>query len=204
MKVDVVEDVAAQVAKNVHKKYHTYFDVSDVRQELIVWALKREDKINEWLEHEPESEEFKSGIKMLARSLQRQADKYCRKLKAQKVGYELSDEAYYSPDMLNEYLEYAWGEVAPTKKPDGQKVSGSTNPAESGNFVVTIFDIRRALGKLEPDDKIILQMKYDESMTFEMIGETLQCSTSSAERKVKGALRRLSNLLGGENPWQRK
>lgn len=200
---ETVEDVASQVARNVHKKYHTYFDVSDVRQELIVWTLKREEKINEWLGYEPDSEEYKAGIKMLARALQRHADKYCRKLKAQRIGYELSDEFYYPPSVLDEFLEYAWGEVAPTKKPDAPKVSGSTNPAEGGNFVVTIFDIRKAIAKLEPDDKMILQMKYDEALTFEAIGEALAVSKSSAERKVKGALRRLSNLLGGENPWQR-
>lgn len=201
---DVIEDVAAQVARNVHKKYHTYFDISDVRQELIVWSLKREDKIEEWLGFEPDSEEYKHGIRMLAKALTRHADKYCRKLKAQKVGYELADEAYYPPAVLQEFLEFAWGEVAPTKRPNGPKVSGSTNPAEGGNFVITIFDIRKALGRLEPDDRIILQMKYDEALTFEAIGDTLGVSTSSAERKVKGALRRLSNLLGGENPWQRR
>ena len=42
---DSSKDVAANVARSVHKKYHTYFGVDDLRQELLVWILKRETKV---------------------------------------------------------------------------------------------------------------------------------------------------------------
>jgi len=40
-------------------------------------------------------------------------------------------------------------------------------------------------------------------MTYEKVAETLEVSRSSAERKIKGALRRLVKELGGQDPWAR-
>ena len=36
-------EIAVTVARKVHRKYHTYFDVADLAQELTVWILKRQD-----------------------------------------------------------------------------------------------------------------------------------------------------------------
>ena len=40
-----VVDIASQVARIVHRRYHPYFDVADVRQELLLWCVRRQDKI---------------------------------------------------------------------------------------------------------------------------------------------------------------
>ena len=155
------KDVAANVARSVHKKYHTYFDVDDLRQELLVWVLKRETKVQEWLVHENE-EDYKVGIRMLARALQRQADKYCRNKKAQALGYQLEDEAYYSPIVLSELLPFVWADVVDTRDGSQPRVSGGGNPAEGGTYIIQLFDVRRALSKLDPNDKLVLQMKFYE------------------------------------------
>ena len=195
---NTAQDIAAHVARSVHRKYHTYFDVADVRQELIVWMLSHENKVAEYMADE------ELGIKKLSKTLRRQADKYCRRKKAQIVGYSLEDEAYYPGSIIATLLPYVWKDVEAMHIGDGEKISNSGNPAEGGNFVIQIFDIRKALDELDPQDRLILQMKYFEGQTFAEIGEILEISDTTAHRKHEGALRRLSNYLGGMSPFSRE
>ena len=202
--LDESREIALTVARKVHRHYHTYFDVSDVTQELMVWTLKRQDKIKEWLDHPLESDEYKMGVRKLGKTLTRLADKYCRRAKAQKLGYEIRDEQYYDAISLSEMLPLAFPIKAPiVNTTDGSKpkVSGGGNPAEGGNYVIQLMDIRRALSKIDPQDKLVLEMKFFEGLTFSEIAEVLQVSDTTAHRKVDGALRRLNNFLGGANPF---
>jgi len=194
-------NVATQVARVVHRKYSVYFDVSDLRQELLVWVWRREDKVKQWLDHNQEPEDYKGGVRQLGKTLTRQADKYCRRLKAQKLGYELRDEQYYDPITLSELLPFVWGDVVETTKLDGEKVSGAGNPAEGGNYVIQLFDVRNALSKIDEMDRDVLELKYEQNLTFAEIAEVLAVSDTTAHRKVEGAMRRLVNQLGGTNPF---
>ena len=99
--LDEAQEIAHTVARQVHKRYNTYFEIDDVRQECLVWVLRRQDKVKEWLDHDKGSEDYKSGVNLLAKTLQRHADKYCRRAKAQAVGYEIRDEIFYSPRCLS-------------------------------------------------------------------------------------------------------
>jgi RNA polymerase sigma factor (sigma-70 family) len=202
--LDEAQEIAHTVARQVHRKYHTYFDANDVKNELIVWVLRRETKVKEWLEHDKDTEDYRTGVRMLAKTLQRYAEKYCRRAKAQAAGYEVRDEFFYSAEMLEQLLPFAWKDVVPTSNPTGERVGGGGNPAEGGNYIISLFDVRKAKDKLEPDDQLLLHMKYVEAMTYEQISESLAISRSSSERKVKAALRRITRELGGEDPWIRK
>jgi RNA polymerase sigma factor (sigma-70 family) len=200
--LDEANDVASQVARIVHRKYQTYFDVADVRQELLTWVWRREDKVKQWLSPEQSPEDYKGGVRQLGKTLTRQADKYCRRLKAQKLGYELRDEQYYDPITLSEMLPFVWQDVVNTTDSTKPKVSGGGNPAEGGNYVIQLFDIRRALVKIDPQDRLILQMKFFEQLTYSEIAHSLEVSDTTAHRKVDGALRRLNQHLGGQSPFQ--
>ncbi len=195
-------EIARTVARKVHRRYHTYFDVSDVSQELTVWIVKRQDKIAEWLEHPLDSEEYKLGVKKLGKTLTRHADKYCRRAKAQKLGYELRDEQFYDEITLSELLPFVWSDVVSTTDASKPKVSGGGNPAEGGNYVVQLFDIRRCLNKLSEMDRDVLELRYADQLSFGALAQELACSETTAHRKVDGALRRLTNELGGPNPWK--
>ena len=194
-------DIASQVSRIVHRKYHTYCDVADVRQELMVWIVRREKKVKQWLDHTVNEEQYRGGVKQLGKTLTRHADRYCRKRKAQSLGYQIDDEAYYSPISLSELLPFVWADVVNTTDSTKPRVSGGGNPAEGGNYVIQLFDIRRALEKLDPQDKIVLQMKFFEQMNYADIAEVLDVSDSTAHRKVDGALRRLNHRLGGQSPF---
>jgi RNA polymerase sigma factor (sigma-70 family) len=201
--LDEATDIAAQVARQVHKKYQPYFDVSDLRQELMVWCIKREDKVKMWLDPTKDKEERERGVRYLGKTLSRHADRYCRRRKAQSLGYELRDEVYYTPAILSEVLPYVWGEIAEAKDTSKPKVSGGGNPAEGGNYIVSVIDIKKGLEKIDVQDRMVLELRFFESLTLSQIATTLQVSDSTADRKVRGALRRLCYKLGGDNPWER-
>jgi len=202
--LDDATEVATTVARQVHKKFHTYFDVDDVRQELLMWIVRREEKVQGWLEHDVSSEEYKRGIKNLGKTLNRHADRYCRRKKAQFLGYELRDEQYYTPITLSELLPFVWSDVVDTKRQDGEKVSGAGNPAEGGNYVIQLFDIRRGLMKLNEMDRDVLELKFFQQLTFAEIAQELGVSDTTAHRKVDNALRRLNNHLGGQSPFKQE
>lgn len=199
--LELAQEVAVVTARKVHKKYVTYFDVADVTQELMLWVVTHNNKIEEWLGHEVDSEEFKVGVKKLGKTLTRQADKYCRKIKAQKVGYELRDEQFYSPTNIAEMLPFAWKDVVETRDATKPRVSGSTNPAEGGDYMVKMFDIRRALLKLNEYDRDVLELKFAQNLTYRELAEELEVSESTAHRKVDNAIRHVNNFLGGSNPY---
>ena len=203
--LEQANDIASQVAKTVHKKYHTYFAVDDVRQECLLWCVAREDKVKEWLDPDQSIEDYKGGIRQLAKTLTRHADRYCRKRKAQSVGYEIRDEVYYSPELLTELLPHVWTDTAPTSDSTKPRVSsGGGNASEGGNYVVSLFDVRAGLERLQPDDRIILQYKFFEALSYSALATALGISDSTAHRKVAGALRRLCRELGGESPFINK
>ena len=111
---------------------------------------------------------------------------------------------YYSPITLSELLPFVWSDVVDTKRQDGEKVSGAGNPAEGGNYVIQLFDIRRALQRLNEMDRDVLELKFFQQLTFAEIAEELGVSDTTAHRKVDGALRRLNNHLGGQSPFTRE
>lgn len=195
-------EVARVVAHKVHRKYHTYFDVADVTNELMVWVLRHEAKIMGWLNHDVESDEYKVGTKMLGKTLTRHADKYCRRMKAQKAGYELRDEQFYSDITIAELLPFVWEQIVDTKKADdNERVSGVGNPAEGGNYVIQLFDIRRALLQMSEVDRDVLRKKFYENLSYQELARELSVSDTTAHRKVDGAVKRLGYALGGPNPW---
>jgi RNA polymerase sigma factor (sigma-70 family) len=83
---------------------------------------------------------------------------------------------------------------------DGQPRKQST-PAEGGNLLAILIDIKKSFLKLEQEDKTILQMRYHENLTLQQVAQYLECATSTADRRCTSALRRLQNNLGGETPW---
>ena len=200
---DESHQIAATVARKVHRKYYTYFEVEDVTQELTVWILRRQDKVKEWLDHSVDLEDYKMGVRKLGKTLTRHADKYCRRLKAQRLGYEIRDEQYYSPITLAELLPFVWEEVLETRDSTKPRVSGGGNPAEGGNYVVQLFDIRRAMLHLSEDDRKVLRLKFYEQINYKELAEALGVSDTTAHRKVDGAIRRLTEKLGGTNPFEK-
>lgn len=199
--IEDVVDVATTVAYSITRNYKGYAEVEDLRQELLEWCLKRQDKVREWLDVE-DRREYQLGIKRLSKTLNRRADKYCRREKAKKSGYLATDEYFYTPGLVEQLLPYAFKGEVPTKDPNNEFVSnGGGDPALGGGFLATMYDIRIALLKLNIGEYGMLRMRFEDGMKLEDIAEHFNVSDSTISRKINTSIRKVIKVLGGESPW---
>ena len=198
---DVVE-IAQTSAYVITRNYKGFAEADDVKQELLEWSLKRNDKIQEWLNEDLSKQEYRVGIKRLAKTFNRMADRYCRKEKAKKLGYSIHDEAFYSTGMIEELLPMAFSSNIITKDPATEYVSnGGGDPATAGSFLASMYDIRIALRELTIDLYEILRMRYEDGAKLEDIASYFDVTDSTINRKISTAIKQISKELGGESPW---
>ena len=204
----VVYDLVPSVAMVVTRQYRAFVEADDVRQECLQWALTRTDYITEQLTVENEQER-KYNEQRIAWQMKRVAERYARREKANKSGYQTGDEAYYENATLAQLLPFVIASIidgtvleqAQEMIRDGQP-KGSSSPAEGGNLLATLIDIKKAYVKLDDKDQNILVMRYHEGLTLAQIAAVLDCHTATADRRSTSALRRLNNILGGESPYR--
>jgi DNA-directed RNA polymerase specialized sigma24 family protein len=198
---DVVE-VAQTSAYVITRNYKGFAEADDVKQELLEWSLKRSDKIQEWLNEDLSKQEYRMGIKRLAKTFNRMADRYCRKEKAKKLGFSIHDEAFYSTGMIEELLPMAFSSNIATKDPGTEFVSnGGGDPATAGSFLASMYDIRIALRELTIEIYEMMRMHYEDGLTLEQIGEYFSVDKSTVSRKISTGIKQMSKELGGESPW---
>jgi DNA-directed RNA polymerase specialized sigma24 family protein len=198
---DVVE-IAQTSAYIITRNYKGFAEADDVKQELLEWSLKRNDKIQEWLNEDLSKQEYRIGIKRLAKTFNRMADRYCRKEKAKKLGYSIHDEAFYSTGMIEELLPMAFSSNIITKDPATEYVSnGGGDPATAGSFLASMYDIRISLRNLTIEIYEMMRMHYEDGLTLEQIGEYFNVDKSTISRKINTGIKQISKELGGESPW---
>ena len=201
-------DIAPSVANTVYKQYKNFVERDDVKQECMQWALARAGYINDQLGEE-NVEQRRHNEQKIAWQMSRAAERYCRKEKATKSGYQLGDEAYYQTGMLGQLLPFVIASVidgtvleqAQEMIRDGQP-KGSSSPAEGGNLLAMLIDIKKCYEELDEEDQRVLVLRYHENLTLVQIGELLGCHHSTADRRVNHALRELNKELGGASPFQ--
>ena len=200
--VQEVATVAQTVAYTITRNYKGFAEVDDVKQELLEWSLRRADKIQEWLSPDLPRQEYKLGVKRLAKTFNRMADRYCRKEKAKKLGYSIHDEAFYSPALVEQLLPFAFNNNIETKDPNSEFVSnGGGDPATAGSFLASMYDIRMALRKLSIESYSMVRMKYEDGLTLADMVPLFNQSDSTISRKINTAIKQMSKELGGESPW---
>jgi RNA polymerase sigma factor (sigma-70 family) len=203
-----IYDIAPSVANTVYKQYKKFVERDDVKQECMQWAMSRAAYINEQLGEE-NVEQRRHNEQKIAWQMSRAAERYCRKEKATRSGYQLGDEAYYQTAMLGQLLPFVIASIidgavleqAQEMIRDGQP-KGSSSPAEGGNLLSMLIDIKKCYEQLEQEDQRILVLRYHENLTLAQIGEVLECHHSTADRRCNHALRELNNKLGGPSPYQ--
>jgi RNA polymerase sigma factor (sigma-70 family) len=204
----IMADLVPAVANSIARKFKGWIEKADLKQELYLWALGRQSQYLDQL-NEENKEKREYSVSRIAYQMRRIAEKYARREKARKAGYHPSDEAFYDtatiaqlmPHILASVIEGTVLEQAQELINDGQPRKQST-PAEGGNLLAILIDVKRSYLKLEEDDKVLLRMRYYDNNTLQEIAQFLECAVSTADRRCTSALRRLQDLLGGDTPWQ--
>jgi RNA polymerase sigma factor (sigma-70 family) len=200
-------DLVPSVSYVISRKFKGWVETDDIKQECYLWAIGRGQQFTDLL-NEPEPNKREQNEKRIAYQMRRMGERFARKQKAAKAGYHTSDEAYYDTTTIAQLIPFVIASVidgtvleqAQEMINDGQPRKQST-PAEGGNLLAILIDIKKAFIKLEQEDKTILQMRYHDNFTLQQIAQYLECATSTADRRCTSALRRLQDKLGGESPW---
>ena len=204
----VIYDLVPSVAKTIHRRYKTHVEFDDIKQELMAWAMTRAADHTEDL-MEPIEERRRHNEQRIAWQMRRVAERYARKEKASKSGYQTNDEAYYESATLGQLLPFVIASIidgtvleqAQEMINDGQP-KGSSSPAEGGNLLANLIDIKKGFLLLKQEDQALLRMRHHESFTLQQIAGVLECAISTADRRCAQSLRRLQDNLGGLSPWQ--
>ena len=200
-------ELVPSVAYSIVNKFKGWVDADDVRQECYLWAIGRGQHFTDLLNEEnPDKRE--QNEKRIAYQMRRVAERYARKEKARKAGYKVGDEAFYDTSTIAQLIPFIIASVvegtvleqAQEMINDGTPRKQST-PAEGGNLLAILIDLKKAYLKLGQEDKTILQMRYHDNFTLNQIAQYLECAISTADRRSTSALRRLQDRLGGETPW---
>jgi DNA-directed RNA polymerase specialized sigma24 family protein len=204
----VVYDLAPSVAGTIYRRYKKYVDLDDVKQECFKWAMTRNAYITEQI-NEPNEERRKHNEQRIAYQMRRVAERYARKEKAIKSGYQTADEAYYESVTLGRLLPFVIASVIDgTVLEQVQQMiqdglpKGKSSPAESGNLLATLIDIKRGYLHLDKDEQTLLRLRHHENFTLQQIAQVMECAVSTADRRCNSAIRKLIDQLGGQSPWQ--
>ena len=200
-------ELVPSVAYSIVNKFKGWVDADDVRQECYLWAIGRGQQFTDLL-NEPDLRKREHNEKRIVYQMRRVAERYARKEKARKAGYKTSDEAFYDTTIIAQLIPFVIASIvngtvleqAQEMINDGTPRKQST-PAEGGNLLAILIDLKKAYLKLGQEDKTILQMRYHDNFTLNQIAQYLECAISTADRRSTSALRRLQDRLGGETPW---
>ena len=200
-------ELVPSVTYSIVSRFKGWVDPEDVRQECYLWAIGRGQQFTDLL-NEPDYNKRIHNEKRIAYQMQRMAERFARKEKARKAGYKTTDEAFYDTSTIAQLIPFVIASIvegtvleqAQEMINDGTPRKQST-PAEGGNLLAILIDIKKAYLKLAQEDKTILQMRYYDNYTLQQIAQYLECATSTADRRCISALRKLQDKLGGQTPW---
>ena len=203
-----LDDLVPSVVTTIHRRFRQYTERGDLLQEAWAFVLTRADHFNEVLSDENEVQR-KWNEKKVAWQIRRCLERYARKEKASKSGYHLNDEAYYDTVTISQLLPFVIKSVISDTALEQSQIlvnDGTPRkpsaPAEGGNLLAMLVDIKKAYEKLEKQDQEILRFRYHDNLTLQLISEYLECAISTADRRCTQALRKLQNNIGGDSPWQ--
>ena len=185
--------IVAHVADEYSKKY-TMVAREDIKQSLYEWFVSHPKKLTEW-----EGFSKKSAQNLLYRSLRNQALDYCQHWKAKSLGYEVSDLFFYDADVVEALLPAVLrGDVTEAPVLNLGMPGKPSAPAEGGNMMAMMAEIKAAYLKLNTEDKHILYHKYAGSLSYSGIAEELALPSDDAARmRHNRAIKKLITRLGG-------
>lgn len=202
-----LDDLVPSVVTTIHRRFRAYTERGDLLQEAWAFVLTRADNFNQLLSDENEVQR-KWNEKRVAWQIRRCLERYARKEKATKSGYHLNDEAYYDTVTISQLLPFVIKSVISDSALEQSQIlinDGTPRkpsaPAEGGNLLAMLVDIKKAYEKLEKQDQEILRLRYHDNLTLQLISEYLECAISTADRRCTQALRKLQNNIGGDSPF---
>jgi RNA polymerase sigma factor (sigma-70 family) len=196
---ETIYSIARQVASRSNRIHRGLVSTDDLYQHMSLWALEHWHKIEQW--QNEESLKYK-----LRRTFYNEAQKYVAKERSRHSRSPMSDSFYYTHEVLHELLPDVWEHIGWVDTPDMSQefITHTSKPSEGGNRLALLSDVAFGIDRLNKNDKDLLRMRYAQGgMDFAALAETYGASDEAIRKRVKRALDKLQDRLGGEPPiWR--
>lgn len=210
--VDITE-LAAIAARPIARRYHMWVEFEDMRQSACEYALRRKDKIIEYLFEEDEEGNLqrrtegsvRAGETALITFLRRHCERIARREKALRSGYSTEDEYFYRTTTVESLIK-VWGsgdyDMAGQVLDQSEMGGRRTRLASEGNnLLALIADVDAAMKKIDERSRSILVDRFVHEMTLQQIADQMGVSPQRVEQLSQRGLRHVVDELGGPNPW---
>ena len=199
-----VNEITANIAWSLSKKYHRFVELDDIKQAMNEYAWKRKDKVSEYLMREDEDER-RMGYKAFSTFIRRAGERYARKEKSRALGYELGDEYFYRTAMIETLIKVLGsGDAHLTNQvldPDVHGVKAKKQASEGNNLLAMLSDVDRAMKKLDLRTHKILKSKFAEDAPLAEIAKEWEISPQRVEQIINKGIREITEYLGGATPY---
>lgn len=198
-----VHPIANRVARTVAKQFTGYVEDVDLVQELMLWTLKHERKVREYLTPTDDDNKCVIGRRKLHTCYRRYARGVAHKIKAHNLGYDVGDVMFYSRALVEELLPRAldYENWLPTPS-TGESRGGISTPATGNDHLALLIDVKNAYEKSSNTDRALLFERFvlcppKDEIT---LADEASVSRQTINRRVQRALGRIVDRLGGSRP----
>ena len=210
---ELIIELAATEATYLSRKWPAV-ERDDIRQEILLWVLERPEIDAEASAVADLEDDQGEAVRALRMRLRDAGAAHCRRQERQRrreraaaLGYETHDEVFYSIGQLRELVEQVFAYGVTEKPPVGRadSVRRIGDPAEGGNWIVSLLDTQRALTMIPSH---YLQRLWDRlgenpHLSDEEYGWLYGLTEAQVRGRVRTALTVLQRELGGASPWNR-
>jgi RNA polymerase sigma factor (sigma-70 family) len=202
---EYVSDIASAAVYPVKRRFGKFVEFDDLKQSALEYAVRRRKKIEEYLDRESKVER-KKGEAAVSTLLKRAAERYARKEKARKIGYEPDDEYFYYQTLVENLIQI-WasgdydlaGQVLDPAEMTGKKSRRVLS--EGGNLLALVSDIDNSIKHLDKRTVAILRLRYADQMHLREIAEMFEVTPQRVEQIIKQGFNKLIKRLGGTSPY---
>ena len=191
---DKLDELVAITTRALTKRYWKYLPAEEIRQAVAEFVWRKRNKLAEYLQQED-----RPGWAAASLAARRAGDRYCRKVKADRLGYSPRDEFFYSKALVQEMIKYSCTGVAP--KAEQIDIKPPKSPAEGGNLNAMLFDVEQAMALLEPDDRSVLYARYGDDVSSEVLAQERQVTRQTIDNRLDRLVTKLINTLGSASPY---
>jgi DNA-directed RNA polymerase specialized sigma24 family protein len=186
--------LAERTAARVAARWRS-IEVEDLTSELYLWLL----------DNLPAVERYRAtsdGIRKLSVALRRAANHYCVREKTVKNGGVLNHSHAYTVEVIERALPFIF-DPSPMSTVHSHPVTSvpimSSSAPENFNLAVTILaDISSVFHGQPREIQEVLAWRFRDDLTFAEIGRLSGMNKASAQKRVKRAVKRIHDALGGE------
>ena len=186
-------------AAQVSRRYQQFTTYTDLYQEACLWVWLHPGAVTERLE------DGRRGSTRLTGQIAKHLDGIARREKAQTIGYNVADEAFYNVATIEAALPSVW-DVRLMERPPatdlGDFQKQKSDPSTAGTWLAVCVDVRSAWFKSTMNGlwKEALELKHRDGLRNFQVALAMGVVDSTVHSYILKGTRSLINSLGGFAP----